>query len=198
MSVSSLKSVELTHEVTDLSTVPFLNFGQEIQSKRNLLRYWAVVNELNTDVIKPTIQNGKGMPLPQNSYVNILVDDPEMDFYSPKFLTYPESGEKVNRFGYDLDQLKLTIESSFVGIIKRIRTELRVEGDKTEIAAKDLSIGADANLMIKLDPRKPADFITTCGAALKLWPDTLKVLGEKNGGTMAKICSYDIDLPYFR
>lgn len=196
MSVGSLKQVDLTHEVTDLSQVPYLNFGQEIQSKRNLMRYWAVITNLVDK--KAKIESGAAMPLPQNSYVNILVDDPEMDFYSPKFITYPDSGEKVNRFGHDLEQVKLTIENTFVGIIKRIRSELSIEGEQNSISAARLSIGADDGAKIVLDPREPSKFITSCGVALKLFasetPDVLKTR-EVNGKS---VIAYDIQLSYFR
>lgn len=189
MSVGSLKQVELTHEVRDLNEVPYLNFGQEIQSKKNLLRYYQLVCELLA--VKDDLSKGTGMPLPHSSYINILVDDPEMDFYSPKFITYPKSGAKIERFGNDLNQLQLSIEQEFVSIIKRIRSELNIEGSGQSIEASKLGIGADGS--IRLDPRQPTTFIV----------DVTRVLGvgrslETKYVNSVGIHSYDIDLPYFR
>lgn len=188
MSVGSLKQVDLTHEVTDLNDVPYLTFGQEIQSKRNLLRYYGVVSDLVTD--KGNLAKGEGMPLPHSSYVNILVDDPEMDFYSPKFITYPKSSSKVNRFGNDLDQLKLDIEQEFVSIIKRIRSELKIEGSGQSIDATKIGIGASG--AIRLDPRQPSTFITDCIRVLGI----AKGLGVRSIGGQP-VHAYDIALPYF-
>lgn len=195
MSVTSLKKVELTHEVTNLDDVPYLTFGQEIQSKRNLIRYHSLVSALAKK--KADIAEGKNMPLKHSSYVNILVDDPEMDFYSPKFITYPKTGSKVNRFGNDLDQLQLDIEHEFVSIIKRIRSELNIEGSDQSVDAGRLGIGA-GKTPIPLDPREPKAFITTIAEVLKL-NGGLKADGALNtqnvGGV--DVISYDISLPYF-
>ena len=188
MSVGSLKQVELVKSITNLNEVPYLNFGQEIQSKRNLVRYYQLVQELI--IAKPALAKGESMPLPQSSYVNILVDDPEMDYYRPRFITYPKSGAKVNRFGNDLDQLGLDIESDFVSIIKRIRAELDIEGSNSVVNASLLGIGADGNIAV--DPRDPKAFIASlipvlkCRATFKLRP-----FGKD------LVFTYDIDLPYF-
>lgn len=189
MSVGSLKQVELVKSITDLNEVPYLNFGQEIQSKRNLVRYYQVIKQLIKE--KDTLATGVGMPLPHSSYVNILVDDPEMDYYRPKFITYPKSGAKVNRFGNDLDQVGLDIENEFVGIIKRIRAELGIEGSNSAISSKNLGIGVDGET-IELDPREPAKFIVSLIPVLKC---EAKV--DKKTIGSASINTYDIDLPYF-
>lgn len=187
--IGSLKVVELVKQVDDLNKVPYLNFGQEIQAKKNLVRYYQLVCELVA--VKAEISKGQSMPLPQSSHVNILVDDVETDFYRPKFITYPSSHEKVNRFGNDLDQLKLDIESDFVSIIKRIRAELKIEGANKSIPAADLGIGAAG--MIPVNPRQPKTFIEglipvlNCQATFKM-----RAVGT------SMVLSYDIDLPYFR
>lgn len=186
--IGSLKVVELVKQVEDLNQVPYLNFGQEIQQKKNLVRYYQIVSELID--AKKELARGVHMPLPQSSYVNILVDDPEMDFYRPKFITYPKSGAKVNRFGNDLDQLGLDIESDFVSIIKRIRAELKIEGADATIPAASLGIGASGS--ISVDPRNPKEFIRTLIPIL----NAKASLQPRNVGS-AQVFGYDIDLSYF-
>lgn len=194
----SLKQVELTKEVKDLSDVPYLNLGQEIQSKRNLVRYWTVISALVKSAAE--LQAGVGMPLPNSSYVNILVDDPEMDFYNPKFVTFHRTGEKLNRFGTDIQQEKLQIEAEFVGIIKRIRNELNIEGAKGTFPATSLGIGASGE--IPLDPRAPSTFLAAlCEHVFKFPLDPLgsqNIGGGGEGEKAKKVTSYDVDLPYFR
>lgn len=190
MSVGSLKQVDLTHEVTDLNEVPYLNFGQEIQSKKNLIRYYQLVAAL-VESSKAEFAKGNLMPLKHSSYVNILVDDPDMDFYRPKFLTYPKSGEKVNRFGNDLDQLKLDIENEFINIIKRIRSDLGIDGAAKTISGESLGIGTKTEITV--DPRDPAKFITSCATALKY---VVEIKDQKVGDNTVR--AFDIDLPYFR
>lgn len=187
--IGSLKVVELVKQVDDLNKVPYLNFGQEIQAKKNLVRYYQLVCEL-VDA-KATIAKGQGMPLPQSSHVNVLVDDVESDFYRPKYITYPNSGEKVNRFGNDLDQLKLDIESDFVSIIKRIRAELKIEGASQSIPAADLGIGAEGTILV--NPRNPGSFIRSLIPVLKC-----KAAFAPRAVNDNLVLGYDIDLPYFR
>ena len=186
--IGSLKVVELVKQVEDLNQVPYLNFGQEVQQRKNLVRYYQLVQQLIE--VKADLATGKHMPLPQSSYVNVLVDDPEMDFYRPRFITYPKSGAKINRFGNDLDQLGLDIESDFVSIIKRIRAELKIEGSGSVIKASTLGIGADGN--IRVDPRQPKLFITDLVPVLNCEARfTNRAVGDAN------VYGYDIDLPYF-
>lgn len=190
MSVGSLKQVELTHEVTQLSDVPFLNIGQELQSKRNLVRYYnlivAILGKGAADIAK-----GEIMPLPSSSYVNLLVDDPEMDFYRPKFITFPGSGAKVNRFGSDLPQLLHEIAYSFVPVIKRIRNELDIDGDGGEVQSKSFKLGVDVK--IPVDPREPAKFIEALTIALRC---ETPVLAKRTVGAH-DVMAYSVDLPYF-
>lgn len=186
--IGSLKVVELVKQVEDLNQVPYLNFGQEVQQRKNLVRYYQLVQQLIG--ARAALAKGERMPLPQSSYVNILVDDPEMDFYRPRFVTYPKSGAKVNRFGNDLDQLGLDIESEFVSIIKRIRAELKIEGSSATINASTLGIGADGT--IRVDPRQPKLFIEDLIPVLNCYAELKpRAVGATN------VLSYDIDLPYF-
>lgn len=191
MSVGSLKQVELTHEVQELSEVPFLNIGQELQSKRNLVRYYKLIQKIMTDYTLATVAEGKIMPLPSSSYVNLLVDDPEMDFYRPKFITFPGSGAKVNRFGSDLPQLLHEIAYSFVPVIKRIRNELDIDGDGGEVQAKQFKLGVDVK--IPVDPRTPDDFIQALATALRC--STPELAKRKVGAQ--DVMAYSVDLPYF-
>lgn len=191
MSVGSLKQVELTHEVTQLSDVPFLNIGQELQSKRNLVRYYNLVQKIMTDYTAAVIAKGEIMPLPSSSYVNLLVDDPEMDFYRPKFITFPGSGAKVNRFGSDLPQLLHEIAYSFVPVIKRIRNELDIDGDGGEVQSKQFKLGVD--VAIPVDPREPAKFIEKLTVALRC--GTPELATRKVGAH--DVMAYSVDLPYF-
>lgn len=187
--IGSLKVVELVKQVDDLNQVPYLNFGQEIQSKRSLVRYYQLVQQLIA--AKSALSRGERMPLPQSSYVNVLVDDVETDFFRPKFVTYPKTDAKVNRFGNDLDQLGLDIESDFVSIIKRIRAELKIEGANQTIPASSLGIGAEGTIIV--DPRQPKRFIESLIPVLNCFAELkTRAVGDK------QVYAYDIDLPYFR
>lgn len=192
MSVGSLKHVELTREVTELSDVPFLTFGQEIQSQRNLLRYYAVIDQLCGKAAD--IAEGKVMPLPNSSHVNILVDDPDLDFFVPKYITFPGSGELVKRFGTELLEVRLSIEKTFISLIKRIRSDLNIEGEANTVPSAKLGIGAGTDITV--DPRDVKKFIETCAEALGVYkkdPMTKDQVIAKN-----HVYSYTIDLPYFR
>ena len=188
--IGSLKVVELTKQVDNLNDVPYLNFGQEIQAKRSLIRYYQIVGQLLDK--KAQLAKGEGMPLPQSSYVNLLIDDPEADFYRPKFITYPKSGAKVNRFGSDLDQLKLDIENEFAGLIRRIRADLKIDGSNASIPVSKLGIGGPAGLMIALDPRQVELFLLGVAQAINAEADLkTQVVNGKN------VNAYDVDLSYF-
>lgn len=188
--VGSLKVVELTKQVTDLSEVPYLTFGQEIQAKRSLIRYYQIVAQLLDK--KAQLAEGEGMPLPRSSYVNLLVDDPEMDFYRPKFITYPKSGAKVNRFGTDLDQLKLDIQNEFAVLIRRIRADLKIEGADATIPVEKLGIGTSKEKTIPLDPRDPEKFIMAVAVVINATAELkTQAVNSKN------VNAYDVDLPYF-
>lgn len=188
--IGSLKVVELVKQVEDLNEVPYLTFGQEIQQKKNLVRYYQLVQLLIE--AKGALAKGEHMPLPQSSYVNVLVDDCEMDFYRPRFIVYPKSSAKVNRFGSDLDQLGLDIESDFVSIIKRIRADLKIEGSSSVIKASTLGIGITGDKVIPVDPRNPKAFILSLVPVLNCEAVfTNRAVGDKN------VYAYDIDLPYF-
>lgn len=188
--IGSLKVVELTKQVDNLNDVPYLNFGQEIQAKRPLIRYYQIVGQLLDK--KAQLAKGEGMPLPQSSYVNLLIDDPELDFYRPKFITYPKSGAKVNRFGSDLDQLKLDIENEFAGLIRRIRADLKIDGSNASIPVSKLGIGGPAGLMIALDPRQVELFLL--GVAQAINAEAELKTQVVNGKT---VNAYDVDLSYF-
>lgn len=196
MSVGSLKQVDLIKSVDDLSTVPYLNLGQEIQSKKNLMRYYILVTKLISK--KATITDGKAMPLPHSSHVNILVDDVDLDFPRPKMLTFPSSGQMVSRFGYDLEQLRLDIEQQFVRIIKSIRAELGLEGDDAKIKPESLGIGSKGE-EIDVNPRDPGPFILGFAKALGVgkYSDAEELPTQTVGGKK-DIISYPIDLPYFK
>lgn len=189
MSVGSLKQVDLVKSVENLNDVPYLNFGQEIQSQKNLIRYYQIICQLLE--VKDDLARGRNVPLPNSSYVNILTDDIEDDFFRCRFITYPKSGEKVNRFGHDLDQVKLDIEAMFVPIIKRIRADLGIEGARGTVNSARLGIGADA--VIQLDPRQPSTFINSCIPVLQC---AARLRFKQIGNDL--VWSYDIDLPYFK
>lgn len=189
--IGSLKVVELTKQVDNLNDVPYLNFGQEIQAKRPLIRYYQIVGQLQAK--KAQLAKGEGMPLPQSSYVNLLVDDPELDFYRPMFITYPKTGEKVNRFGNDLDQLVLDIENEFSGLIRRIRADLKIDGSNASIPVSKLGIGGTAGMMIPLDPRVVSSFLFAL--ALVINAEAELKTQVVNGKT---VNAYDVDLSYFR
>lgn len=190
MSVGSLKQVELTHEVAQLSDVPFLNIGQELQSKRNLVRYYNLIVAIGK-LGAAAIAKGEIMPLPSSSYVNLLIDDPELDFYRPKFITFPGSGAKVNRFGSDLPQLLHEIAYSFVPVIKRIRNELDIDGDGGEVQSEQFKLGV--KVTIPVDPREPAKFIKALTTALRC--ETPELATRKVGAN--DVMAYSVDLPYF-
>lgn len=187
MSVGSLKQVELTKSVDNLNDVPYLNFGQEIQSKKNLIRYYRIIVQLCEDI--GNIVKGTHMPLPRASEINILLDDPDIDFFGPRYLTVPGTATRVNRFTGELEQLRLVVANMFVSLIKRIRAELSIEGRNFKIQASRLGIGAEGEIV--LDPQQPETFIESCGDAL----------GVKSRLKMSKINdadvhTFDIDLPY--
>lgn len=198
MSVGSLKQVELTHAVTNLGDVPYLKFGQKIQSKRNLMRYWTVIRDLLAvmESDPAAIRGGAKMPLPSNSFINILVNDPNMDFYVPRFITFPKTGAKVDRFSFELHNLKNVLDNSFKKLIRKIRAELNVEGDTMEIPASRLGLGGKEGAVITLNPNDAASFVTSCGAVIGVKTTENKIVTEHTLGSV-QVYSYNINLPYF-
>lgn len=191
MSSGVLKQVELTKTVDDLTEVPYLNLGQEIQSKKNLVRYYKLLSR-----VKSCLAGDDGFkntcPLTNSSYINILVDSPDEDYSSPKFLTFHATQQKLARFGTDIDQEMLMIEQEFTRIIKRIRSELGIEGDDLgKISMRSLGLGTDDTVIKTLIPREPKGFI----ASLETLFAAPSPEAPRPGRSPLK---YPIDLPYFR
>lgn len=190
--IGSLKVVELTKQVDDLNDVPYMTFGQRIQSERNTLRYYQVISQLVTSAA--SLARGTYMPLPNDSHINILVDDPDLDFFVPKYITFPGSGDLVKRFGTELLEVQHAIEKSFLRLIKDIRAELKLEGDNYIIPAAKLAIGADENITV--DPRRIKEFITSCAKAIGVYNATPLAVTQRVAGNA--VYSYNINLPQFR